>query len=221
MYNEEYPGWLYEVDLGATTVWERWNSMEPDGSVSSTGMNSFNHYAYGSVGEWIWKTMGGIAPSEDMPGFRKAVISPVPDCRTGSVRAEYASAAGTWRIAWEVIDKDHAKMELSVPFNCTAEVRLPWAKTAGDREKTLTAGEYTWEVESAVPFRTMLSADDTMQTLLEDPKSKKVLMRHFPGIESTPWEMWGKSFRGMARELNDAKLLESVSAIDAELRAIV
>ncbi len=221
MYNEEYPGWLYEVDLGATTVWERWNSMEPDGSVSSTGMNSFNHYAYGSVGEWIWKTMGGIAPSEDMPGFRKAVISPVPDCRTGSVRAEYASAAGTWRIAWEVIDKDHAKMELSVPFNCTADVRLPWAKNAGDREKTLTTGEYAWEVESAVPFRTMLTADDTMQTLLENPKSKKVLMRHFPGIESTPWEMWGISFRRMAKERNDVRVLEAVPAIDAELRAIV
>jgi hypothetical protein len=65
LFNEEYPGWLYEVNLGATTIWERWNSMEADGRVSSTGMNSFNHYAYGSVGEWMWRTMAGLNPDPD------------------------------------------------------------------------------------------------------------------------------------------------------------
>ncbi|MCQ2501950.1 MAG: family 78 glycoside hydrolase catalytic domain, partial [Lachnospiraceae bacterium] len=83
LHDEEYPGWLYEINLGATTVWERWNSMEADGSVSSTGMNSFNHYAYGSIGEWMFKTMGGISPDLEKPGFKRAIIRPIPDYRTG------------------------------------------------------------------------------------------------------------------------------------------
>jgi len=106
LHNEEYPGWLYEVNLGATTVWERWNSLSPDGTVSSTGMNSFNHYAYGSIAEWMWKTIGGINPDAAQPGFKRAVLRPTPDRKIGSASAVYHSAAGTYRTEWKVIDED-------------------------------------------------------------------------------------------------------------------
>jgi alpha-L-rhamnosidase len=81
LLNEDYPGWLYEVNLGATTIWERWNSLNPDGSVSSTGMNSLNHYAYGSVLEWICRYAAGLNQAEDGIGFQKALIRPYPDVR--------------------------------------------------------------------------------------------------------------------------------------------
>ena len=60
LLNEEYPGWLHEVKLGATTVWERWNSLDEDGKISSTGMNSLNHYSYGAILEWMFRHVGGI-----------------------------------------------------------------------------------------------------------------------------------------------------------------
>ena len=67
LLNEDYPSWLYAVKMGATTIWERWNSVLPDGSISDTGMNSLNHYAYGSIVEWMYRYMAGIDPVEDKP----------------------------------------------------------------------------------------------------------------------------------------------------------
>ena len=93
LLNEENPGWLYEVNMGATTVWERWNSVMPDGHMSSTGMNSLNHYAYGAVMEWVCRDAAGLAPVEDAPGFRKALMHPHPDTRLGEIDFSYESAS--------------------------------------------------------------------------------------------------------------------------------
>ncbi len=82
LLNEDYPSWLYAVDLGATTIWERWDSLKPDGSFSSTEMNSFNHYTYGSIVEWMYRDMCGLNPSSDddmVTGFRSARLAPKPD----------------------------------------------------------------------------------------------------------------------------------------------
>lgn len=91
LFNEDYPSWLYEVNMGATTVWERWNSVLPDGSISGTGMNSLNHYAYGAVCEWIYQDVCGITPVEDAPGFKKVILAPKPDERLGWAYGEYMS----------------------------------------------------------------------------------------------------------------------------------
>lgn len=147
LHNEEYPGWLYEVNLGATTVWERWNSMNPDGSVSSTGMNSFNHYAYGAIGEWMFRTMAGINPTENAPGFRHALLRPVVDLQTGFVKAEYASPAGTYRIEWSVTDKGCVHLKAEVPFDCTAELILPYCKETKPILLEPGVYEYTYETE--------------------------------------------------------------------------
>jgi alpha-L-rhamnosidase len=127
LLNEEYPGWLYAVKLGATTLWERWNSVTEDGSLSSTGMNSLNHYAYGSITEWIFRHAAGINPVEDAPGFRKARLIPTPDERLGFLEAEYRSAAGTFRVAWRMEDSRRLSLRITVPFGCTAELVLPFA----------------------------------------------------------------------------------------------
>jgi len=92
LLNEDYPGWLYAVNLGATTIWERWNSMNPDGSVSSTGMNSFNHYAYGAIFQWLVEYAAGLKPVA--PGFRRVSIAPVPNWWLRSMDIPLSTATG-------------------------------------------------------------------------------------------------------------------------------
>ena len=126
LLREDFPGWLYEIHLGATTIWERWNSLLPDGTISDTGMNSFNHYAYGSIAEWIWRRCAGLQPVESAPGFTHVKIQPMPHRAIGKVDAAYQSASGEWKVAWE-IDGDDLTIRFTVPFGCTAEVDLPYA----------------------------------------------------------------------------------------------
>lgn len=131
LLNEDYPSWLYAVDLGATTIWERWNSLNPDGSISSTGMNSLNHYAYGSIVEWMYRDMCGLNPSagDDLvTGFRHARIAPKPDKTIQWAKARYRSAAGWYESGWKLGENGHLSVQVSIPFNATASVLLPKAK---------------------------------------------------------------------------------------------
>lgn len=123
LFNEEFPSWLYEVNMGATTVWERWNSVLPDGLVSDTGMNSMNHYAYGAVLEWMYRGMCGLNPVEDHPGFKRARIHPMPDERLEHARAEYKSAAGRYVSGWRRVEGGFA-YEVEVPFDAEARFEL-------------------------------------------------------------------------------------------------
>lgn len=101
------PGWLYQVEHGATTIWERWDAIRPDGTVneerpsdqSSGNMVSFNHYAFGSVGEFLYRYVLGIRPLE--PGFARVLVEPHADARLGHAEGSYRSRAGEIRVAWE------------------------------------------------------------------------------------------------------------------------
>lgn len=119
LLNEEYPGWLYEVNLGATTIWERWNSLLPDGSISDTGMNSLNHYAYGVIVEWIYRYACGLQPTEEGAGFRKVIFSPRSDSRLDYVEAVYESVNGRYVAGWRRTGS-RLRYTLEVPFNCEA-----------------------------------------------------------------------------------------------------
>lgn len=128
LFNEDYPSWLYEVNLGATTIWERWNSVLPDGSISGTAMNSLNHYAYGAIAEWMYRFIGGINPVPEMPGFKKALLRPMPDARLTWAEACYQSPMGEYRCRWEWIrdGKGHGlDCQLTIPFDAQAEFVLP------------------------------------------------------------------------------------------------
>lgn len=124
LLNEQYPGWLHEIKLGATTVWERWNSLDENGQVSSTGMNSLNHYSYGSIVEWMFSHAAGIRPLEN--GFRTAYICPELNGKIGYVSAVYDSPAGTYKSSW-LLESDKAELAFEVPFGCQAKIRLPLA----------------------------------------------------------------------------------------------
>ncbi len=205
LFNEEYPGWLYEVNLGATTVWERWNSMEPDGAVSSTGMNSFNHYAYGSVGEWMWRVIAGINPVEEEPGFRRAVLSPVPNARLQSAAADYDSPAGRYHVEWKAEDAHRVTLKISVPFNCRAELRVPWAREGSGQE--LEAGEYTFTLETKEPLIWAHSVKEPLKLLMENPRTRAAIQETDPSLLGIPHALWDKPFaeilagRGAAEEL--------------------
>lgn len=141
LLNEEYPGWLNEVKLGATTVWERWNSLLSDGTISGIGMNSMNHYAYGSVEEWLFRHSAGIDFVDSAPGFTRVEFKPVLNWELRSMEAEYDSPSGLYKSAWRLTDPCHVELSVTVPFGCSAALRLPCAKeeTFDDRKNPMFA----------------------------------------------------------------------------------
>ena len=127
LLQEECPGWMYQVKRGATTIWERWDALRPDGTVNETStsggddnMVSFNHYAFGSVGEFYYRYILGIQPME--PGFPKVRIRPFVDTRLGNVRGSYRSRAGDITVSWQVEDGT-VTLEADTPV--AAEIVLP------------------------------------------------------------------------------------------------
>ena len=138
LLNEDYPSWLYEVNMGATTIWERWNSILPDGSISGTGMNSLNHYAYGSIADWMYRCLCGLNPVEDAPGYKKAVICPLPDPRLRWADLVLDSASGRYQVRWWM-DGQVFHCAVTVPFDCEATLILP-----DGRLFQLSAGEYSF-----------------------------------------------------------------------------
>ena len=124
LFQRKNPSWLYSVDNGATTIWERWNSYMLDKGMGPKGMNSFNHYAYGCVCEWIWETAAGIATSLDKPGFQHIIMKPVPDKRLGYLKASYQSAAGLIKSEWKY-EGDQWIWDFTIPEGATASVTLP------------------------------------------------------------------------------------------------
>ncbi len=124
LLNEDFPSWLYEVNMGATTIWERWNSVLPDGKVSGTGMNSMNHYAYGCIVGWIFRALAGLQMPEDSFGWKRADICPHTDRRFPGISAVWDSPAGRYisKWAWE---GDGVRYEITVPFDCEAAFTLP------------------------------------------------------------------------------------------------
>jgi alpha-L-rhamnosidase len=120
-----YPGWLYEVGMGATTIWERWNSVLPDGKISGTDMNSLNHYAYGSIGNWLYRYVCGLNPVEEAPGFKQALFAPQSDPRLTSVRMIRDTPAGRYESAWNASENGAVDYTLTVPFDCEVTVALP------------------------------------------------------------------------------------------------
>ena len=138
LYQRKNPSWLYSVDNGATTIWERWNSYMIEYGMGPRGMNSFNHYAYGCVCAWLWKTAAGIASDTENPGFKHIIMKPVPDKRLGSLDAEYKSTAGLIKSSWKY-DGDKWTWDFTIPEGATATVTLP-----GQTEsKEYTSGSYT------------------------------------------------------------------------------
>ena len=125
LLREEYPSWLYEVNYGATTVWERWNGQGPASRPEDMGMNSFNHYAYGSIEEFVYRDVCGLNPDPLKPGFRHAVLRPHPSAELGAAHCRYQSACGLYEAGWKYGKGGKVSYNFRVPFGCTATLVLP------------------------------------------------------------------------------------------------
>ena len=124
---KEYPSWLYPVTQGATTIWERWDGQKPDGSFQDVGMNSFNHYAYGAIGDWMYSVVAGLEIDESAPGYKHILIAPRPGGGLTSASTSVESVYGLVASGWEIAD-GKMTLKIEVPTNTTATVRVPGAK---------------------------------------------------------------------------------------------
>ena len=124
LFRDDYPSWLYPVKMGATTIWERWDGIKPDGSFETPGMNSFNHYAYGAIGDWMYRTVAGINWDENAPGYKKIIIGPhVTDSlsfASASLQTYYGKISSEWKR-----ENGTLIMNVQIPVNTSATVFLP------------------------------------------------------------------------------------------------
>ena len=177
LLKEDFPSWLYCVNLGATTVWERWNSVGPDGTISNTGMNSLNHYSYGSVMEFVYAWAAGIRPAE--PGFKKAVIEPHLDVRLPKLECSYDSAAGLYVCNTEIKNDGTLSVHVEIPFGCEALVTLP---RSGKKPETLEAGSYDFRYTPTRDFRKPFDENTPIARLGENEQALGILFSLVPPI---------------------------------------
>lgn len=125
LLKDDFPSWLYQVKMGATTVWEHWDGMKPDGTMWSPDMNSFNHYAYGAVGDWLYRVVLGMEIDEKDPGYHHAMISPQTGDAFDFAEGSYESVYGTLKVRWEKGENaDSRRLYITVPHNAAATIRL-------------------------------------------------------------------------------------------------
>jgi alpha-L-rhamnosidase len=170
LLQRECPSWLYPVTMGATTIWERWDSMLPDGSINPGEMTSFNHYALGAVADWMHRTIGGLTPAE--AGYRRIEIRPRPGgglshCRTTHI-TPYGLAECSWKVASGKID-----MDVIVPANTTASVTLPGETTPRD----VGSGSWHWSIPYIDPdARGPFTVDDLVGEIMSDSTARDTVM---------------------------------------------
>ncbi len=177
LLKEEFPSWLYSVNLGATTVWERWNSVAPDGAISDTGMNSLNHYSYGSVMEFVYAYAAGIRPLT--PGFKRAAIAPHPDIRLHKIDCSYNSVNGKYVSNWEIESDGTMKVHIEIPFDCEAQVELPGCP---DGTQVLPAGAYDFSYQPEKDYRKPYTKETTLGRLAKDEKAMAILGKYAPAL---------------------------------------
>ncbi|KAL2856716.1 bacterial alpha-L-rhamnosidase domain protein [Aspergillus pseudodeflectus] len=147
LLEESCPSWLYPVTMGATTVWERWDSMLPDGSVNPGEMTSFNHYAFGAIAKFMYERVAGLQRVE--AGWRKFRVAPSIGAEFSHAAAEHETAFGRISARWETTrqngDLEKMVVRVSVPYSTTCEVVIP--TTSGERREVVGCGEWTFESE--------------------------------------------------------------------------
>ena len=133
LHQKQWPSWLYAVTQGATTVWERWDGWTEENGFQTPEMNSFNHYAYGAIGEWIYSTVCGLDIDPDQPGYKHAIVKPQPGGELTWAKATVATPYGELASRWE-LKAGMLELEVTVPPNTTATVHMPADKATAVTE---------------------------------------------------------------------------------------
>ncbi len=178
LLTEEFPGWLYAVNLGATTIWERWNSLNEDGSISGTGMNSLNHYAYGAVCEAVYSRVMGLRNAA--PGWKRALIAPKLNGRLKEAAIRYDSPAGVWEVSWRITDAGEVTLEVAVPEGASAHVVLP--DHPERHEEDVDGGAYGWSWKPTRDYLHPFSIESRMMDLLENPDAAAIVRQCVPPL---------------------------------------
>ncbi len=121
LLQDTYPSWLYPVKMGATTIWERWDGQKPDSSFQTPGMNSFNHYAYGAIGDWMYRNITGIDTRTDGPGYKKIIVRPDPGGHLDYAKASLETAYGKLVVQWK-IKEGKFELDAEIPANTSASI---------------------------------------------------------------------------------------------------
>jgi alpha-L-rhamnosidase len=244
----DYPSWLYPVTQGATTIWERWDGLKPDGSFQDAGMNSFNHYAYGAVGEWMYRVVAGLEIDPSEPGYKHVLVQPQPGGRLSAAEARLETLYGEAASGWALAD-GKATVTAVVPPNTHGTVRLPAATLAGVTEggvpvRTATgvkraaqegdtvvvevgAGAYRFAYDGAAlgarvnpPAR--YSTRTRIEELLANPQVRAALDKRLPGFstDSRLPQAYQMTIRDIAPYVPDVFTEEMLAKIDEDLASI-
>lgn len=216
----ECPSWLYPVTMGATTIWERWDSLLPDGSVNPGEMTSFNHYALGAVADWLHRTVGGLAPGA--PGYKRLDIRPQPGGGLTYAHARHVTPYGVAACAWH-IEGDHIRVDVEVPPNTTAAVTLPGQGEAAPLE--VGAGQHHWTLpyEAAQALRPPLTVDSTVGELVDDARALALVVaaiRELAGTEIADQMVTNEEMpirQAMSYMPHNEKLIERIAEVLAGL----
>ncbi|WP_353808376.1 alpha-L-rhamnosidase [Agromyces sp. SYSU T00194] len=214
------PSWLYPVTMGATTIWERWDSMLPDGSINPGEMTSFNHYALGAIADWMHRVLAGLAPAAD--GYRELRIAPTPLAGFDHASAEHRTPYGVARVAWRR-DGDEIAIEATVPPNATARVRLPGT----DDEVEVGSGAHAWRV-AAPPLAEAVAAvslASPLSAIVDDPEAYAAVADALDGDDPGSSGPVLRSISWVpARELGESIMMrttaEQVAAVTEALDAL-
>ncbi|WP_026497987.1 alpha-L-rhamnosidase [Butyrivibrio sp. WCD2001] len=191
LFNEGFPSWLYCVNLGATTIWERWNSVMPDGTICDEGMNSLNHYSYGTVVQFMYEYIGGLRPATE--GFKSAIIAPQPSMKFRHFNSSMVTAAGKYVSNWKIGEDGIFTLNIEVPFNGSAKVTLPrfsrrkLAVTGFGAETideggavVLPAGKYEISYVPSRDYRCVYGPETRLSELEKDEEVMALLEKELP-----------------------------------------
>ncbi|GAA2979415.1 alpha-L-rhamnosidase [Microbacterium terrae] len=183
LLEQQCPSFLYPVIMGATTIWERWDSVLPDGTVNATGMTSLNHYALGAVASWLHRVVGGLSKLE--PGWKRILIAPQPGGALMWARTSHITPLGRAEVSWQVKDGE-VVLDVTIPEGAAATVVLPLHPDGATEE--VTAGTHAWRYPAPVGYgqRAPFTMDTPLKEIAADPdvwaQVVEVFKIYFPGV---------------------------------------
>jgi alpha-L-rhamnosidase len=213
----ENPSWLYPVTMGATTVWERWDSMLEDGTINPGEMTSFNHYAFGAVADWLHRVVAGLAPGGN--GYREIIIAPLPLTTFDHASATLETAYGRSRAGWRRESDGTITVEATIPPNTTAEVRLP----DGSAGRQVGSGTHSWTVTPQIVATSRpgkLSWDTDLATIVDDADGYAALIAAVEAVDMDKSRELRRRTKWIPRRtLSDALLMTSPTVKDRVVAA--
>jgi alpha-L-rhamnosidase len=180
LLQEDYPSWLYAVKKGATTIWERWNSILPSGDFEASGMNSLNHYAYGAIGSWLYRKLAGIVPLG--AGYRKILIRPMPANGINDIAASLETPYGLVGVTMNCHNGRMA-LDVVIPPNTEALICLP-----GEEEQiTAGSGSHHFAYDTTINLDIQrYSMNSLLGDLWENPAAVEIIKKAAPEMYENP-----------------------------------